>query len=231
VNCRDQRPRLGRAPIANDVAPFIVTSSMKSRAAIIIVATFASASFAFGGTARDANSTIGIINEPPRFVFAIESAYLFGVFTPPRNYEISADFVTTRIRWGNYLDRDGIFRGYNQAYFSFLAEPIVRGIENHYFGMNLGLRYNFVRAGSRFIPYFSGGVGLGAIDSHPEQFGAQGQDFTFNILSALGVSYQFSDRFSGQVGLLYQHFSNAGQTDPNPSLNLFGPQAGFTFSF
>jgi len=26
------------------------------------------------------------------------------------------------------------------------------------------------------------------------------------------------------VGALYQHLSNGGQTDPNPSLNLFGPQ-------
>jgi len=27
----------------------------------------------------------------------------------------------------------------------------------------------------------------------------------------MGASYHFSDRFSGQVGVLYQHFSNAGQ--------------------
>ncbi|PYL83258.1 MAG: hypothetical protein DMF23_10175 [Verrucomicrobia bacterium] len=174
---------------------------MNSRLTMLIIASaFASAPFAFGGTDRSANSSIGISDEPPRFDFAIESAYLFGAFNPPQNYEISADFLTTRVRWGNYLHREG-------------------------------LRYNFVRPGSRFVPYFSGGVGLGGIDSHPEQFGAQGQDFTFNILSAAGVSYQFSDRFSGQVGLLYQHFSNAGLTDPNPSLNLFGPQAGFTFSF
>ncbi len=204
---------------------------MKSPAAMIIVLAFASAPFALGGTDRGSNFSTGITDEPPRFDFAIESTYLFGAFNPPRNYEISADFLTARVRWGNYLNREGLFRGYNQVYFSFLAEPIIRGIENHYFGMNLGLRYNFVRSGSRFVPYFSGGVGLGVIDSHPEQFGAQGQDFTFNILSALGVSYQFSDRFSGQVGVLYQHFSNAGQTDPNPSLNLFGPQIGFTFSF
>jgi hypothetical protein len=204
---------------------------MKSRMAMIIVLAFACAPFAFGGSDRGANSSSGITDEPPRFDFAIESAYLFGAFNPPRNYEISADFLTARVRWGHYLNREGLFRGYNQVYFSFLAEPIIRGIENHYFGMNLGLRYNFVRPGSRFVPFFSGGVGLGVIDSHPEQFGAQGQDFTFNILSALGVSYQFSDRFSGQIGVLYQHFSNAGQTNPNPSLNLFGPQVGFTFSF
>jgi opacity protein-like surface antigen len=223
---------LRRAPIANDTVLFIVIGSMKSRVAMIIIALgFASAPFAFGGTDRGASSSIAISEEPPRFDFAIESAYLFGAFNPPRNYEISADFITARVRWGNYVNREGFFRGYNQVYFSFLAEPIIRGIENHYFGMNLGLRYNFVRPGSRFVPYFSGGVGLGAIDSHPEQFGGQGQDFTFNILSAAGVSYRFSDRFSGQVGLLYQHFSNAGLTDPNPSLNLFGPQVGFSLSF
>jgi len=219
------------APIANHSILFIVTGSMKSRGATIIALAFASAPFAFGGADRGASSSLATSDEPPRFDFAIESAYLFGAFNPPRNYEISADFLTARMRWGNYLDREGFFRGYNQVYFSFLAEPIIRGIENHYFGMNLGLRYNFVRHGSRFVPYFSAGVGLGWIDSQPEQFGGQGQDFTFNILSAMGVSYHFSDRFSGQVGVLYQHFSNAGQTDPNPSLNLFGPQVGFTFSF
>src|SRR5439155_15901597 len=156
MNCRGDS-----APIANHTVLFIVTSSMKSRAATIIVLAFVSAPFAFGGADRGASPGTAISDEPPRFDFAIESAYLFGAFNPPRNYEISADFLTARMRWGNYLDREGLFRGYNQVYFSFLAEPIIRGIENHYFGMNLGLRYNFVRHGSRFVPYFSGGVGLG----------------------------------------------------------------------
>ena len=204
---------------------------MKSRAATIIVLAFVGAHFAFGGNDRGASSSIAISDEPPRFDFAIESAYLFGAFNPPRNYEISADFLTARMRWGNYLEREGFFRGYNQVYFSFLAEPIIRGIENHYFGMNLGLRYNFVRHGSRFVPYFSTGVGLGWIDSQPEIYSGQGQDFTFNIVGAVGVTYRFSDHFSGQIGLIYQHFSNAGLTDPNPSLNLLGLQLGLVHSF
>jgi len=33
------------------------------------------------------------------------------------------------------------------------------------------------------------------------------------------------------IGVLYQHLSNGGQTDPNPSLNLIGPQIGVTYSF
>src|SRR4029077_4602130 len=131
---KSELPRRRQRPIANPTILFIVTGSMKSRAATIIVLAFVSAPLAFGGNDRDASPSTAMSDEPPRFDFAVESAYLFGAFNPPRNYEISADFLTARMRWGNYLDREGFFRGYNQVYFSFLAEPIIRGIENHYFG-------------------------------------------------------------------------------------------------
>ena len=114
---------------------------------------------------------------------------------------------------------------------SAIAEPIFKGIESHYFGFNVGFRYNFVQPHSRFLPYISGGVGAGGIDSHPEVSGGQGQDFTFNILSAAGISYMVNDHWKLDVGALYQHLSNGGQTDPNPSLNLFGPQVGASYSF
>ena len=81
------------------------------------------------------------------------------------------------------------------------------------------------------IPYISGGLGLGWIDSQANIPGGQGQDFTFNILTAAGVSYQLNDQWIINVGVLYQHLSNGGQTDPNPSLNLLGPQIGATYSF
>jgi opacity protein-like surface antigen len=155
---------------------------------------------------------------------------LFGAINPPTDYQIGALSLTGRIRWG-VITSDSWLRGYNQFYVSGMAEPIFKGIENHYFGFNLGMRYNFVQPGSRFVPYFSGGVGAGGIDSHPEVPGGQGQDFTFNILTAVGVSYIVNDHWKIDVGVLYQHLSNGGQTDPNPSLNLFGPQVGITSSF
>jgi len=167
---------------------------------------------------------------PSRFDIALESGYLFGVFDPPRKYQIAAEFLTGRIRWG-VMDREGWLRGYNQFYISAVAEPILRGIENHYFGLNFGMRYNFVQPGSRIIPYFSGGLGLGWIDSHADIAGGQGQDFTFNILSAAGISYRINEQWKIDVGVLYEHLSNGGQTDPNPSLNLFGPQIAVGYSF
>ena len=185
---------------------------------------------AFGGIAEPAPGSAGEELNPERFDLALESGYLFGAINPPASYEIGAEFLTARIRWG-IVNRESWLRGYNQFYVSAIAEPIFRGIENHYFGVNFGFRYNFVQPRSRLIPYVSGGLGLGWIDSHPEIPGGQGQGFTFNILSAAGVSYMVNDHWKVNVGALYQHLSNGGQTNPNPSLNLFGPQVGVTYSF
>jgi hypothetical protein len=168
--------------------------------------------------------------EAPRFEYAVESAYLLGFINSPHSYEIGAEFVTARMRWGG-IQNDSWLHGYQQVYFSLMAEPIFRGVESYYFGFDFGLRYNFVRPGSRWVPYASGGVGAGLIDSHANIGGTQGQDFTFNILGAVGVSYRWNDRWKIDAGILYQHLSNGGQTDPNPSLNLIGPQLAATFSF
>ncbi len=167
----------------------------------------------------------------PSLEIAAETAYLWGSLANPNSYEVGAQFITARMRWGT-IQSDSFMRGYNQIYFLAMAQPFFRGPENYYFGVSAGFRYNFVRRpGARLVPYISGGVGLGWIDSHADVFGAQGQDFTFNILSAAGVSYRVNDNLKVSVGGLYEHFSNAGQTSPNPSLNLFGPQVGVTYSF
>src|ERR1039457_1794013 len=173
-------------------------------------------------TPERTNANGDAINVPDVEV-STETAYLFGIIGNPNSYEIGAQFFTARWRWGLNDNDESIFRGYNQFYFLAMAEPIFRGPENHYFGISTGFRYNFVRPGSRFTPYISGGVGMGFIDSHANISGAQGQDFTFNILTAVGVSYQINDRWKANIGILYQHLSNAQQTSPNPSLNLLGP--------
>lgn len=166
----------------------------------------------------------------PSFELAAETAYMVGIIGNPNSYDVAAQFFTARWRWGT-IENDSWLQGYNQVYALFMVEPILRGPENFYYGISVGLRYNFAKPGARWIPYISGGVGLGWIDSHASVFGAQGQDFTFNILSAVGISYQINDHWKATGGLLYQHLSNAAQTDPNPSLNLLGPQIGFTYNY
>ncbi len=217
--------------IAIQSTPPMVARRMKTfRAATVTCTLLFAWSHAFAGVAQYRTEPIATEFNPHRFELALESAYLFGVINPPRDYQIGAEFLTARVRWG-VIDRESWLRGYNQFYISAIAEPIFRGIENHYFGLNFGMRYNFVQPGSRFVPYISGGLGLGWIDSHPEIPGGQGQDFTFNILTAAGVSYRINDHWMVSAGVLYQHLSNAEQTDPNPSLNLLGPQVGLNYSF
>jgi lipid A 3-O-deacylase len=168
--------------------------------------------------------------DAPNFEVATETAYMLGIIGNPNSYEVAAQFFTARWRWG-VIERDSWLQGYNQVYALFMVEPIVRGPENFYYGISVGFRYNFAKPGARFVPYVSGGVGLGWLDSHSEIFGAQGQDFTFNILTATGVAYKVNDHFKLNAGIQYQHFSNGGQTDPNPSVNLLGPQIGATYVF
>ena len=168
--------------------------------------------------------------EAPSFELAAETAYLVGIVGNPNSYDVAAQFLTARWRWG-VIQNDSWLQGYNQIYALFMVEPILRGPENLYYGISVGFRYNFAKPGARLVPYVSGGVGLGWIDSHANIFGAQGQDFTFNILTAAGVSYQINDHWKATAGILYQHLSKAAQTDPNPSLNLVGPQIGFTYSY
>jgi hypothetical protein len=203
---------------------------MKTLRALAGCVIVLASSQALGGTEQARVRATAEEFNPQRFELALESGYLFGAINPPADYQIGAAFLTARVRWG-VVQGDTWLRGYNQFYVSAIAEPIFRGIENHYFGLNFGMRYNFVRPGCRFVPYISGGLGLGWIDSHPEVPGGQGQDFTFNILSAAGISYLVDDRWKISVGALYEHLSNGGQTDPNPSLNLFGPQVGVSYSF
>ncbi len=203
---------------------------MKALRVCFACAVLLACSQSFGGIEQPSVATATEEFNPQRFELALESGYLFGAINPPADYQIGAEFLTARVRWG-VLRGDNWLRGYHQFYVSAIAEPIFSGIENHYFGFNLGMRYNFVQRGSRFVPYISGGVGAGWIDSHPEVPGGQGQDFTFNILSAAGISYIVNDHWKVSVGALYQHLSNGGQTDPNPSLNLFGPQVDVNYSF
>ncbi len=183
----------------------------------------------FAGVSASAPSPNDVLDPPP-FEVAFESAYLMSIADSPHNYEIAAEFLTARIRWG-VNDKLGWLRGYQQFCFTTEAQAFVRGIENRYFGINFGMRYNFVQPNSRWMPFISGGLGLGWIDSNAAVGGTQGQDFTFNILSAAGVSYRVNDQWSVDAALLWEHFSNGGQTDPNPSLNLLGPQLAVRYSF
>lgn len=51
----------------------------------------------------------------PSLESSIESAFLFSILGNPHRYEIGAEFLTARVRWG-VNQSDSWLRGYNQFY-------------------------------------------------------------------------------------------------------------------
>jgi opacity protein-like surface antigen len=127
----------------------------------------------------------------------------------------------------------GYLRGYSEFFFRGDYEQIVHGPENHYEGIMVGPRYNFVQPGWKIIPYVEGGVGLGFADSNPLQ-GGLGQDFNFTFEAGAGAKYLICDDFYVRLGVEYQHVSNAGLSEPqfdNHPIDELGPKLSFGYSF
>ncbi len=62
----------------------------------------------------------------------------------------------------------------------------------------------------------------------------QGEDLTFSPMVNGGVLYQVSPRQKIGLSLLYEHFSNAGLSEPevrNEGLNTVGPMFEYNVSF
>ncbi len=127
----------------------------------------------------------------------------------------------------------GILRGYSEFYFTGEYDQIVHGPENHYEGIMVGPRYNFVQPGWKIVPFIEGGVGFGFADSKP-QFGGLGQDFNFSFEAAAGAKWLITDDWFLRLSCQYQHMSNAGlsePTNPNHPIDSLGPILSVGYSF
>jgi hypothetical protein len=155
---------------------------------------------------------------------------------PNRSYTIVPISLTASLKLDDVsLDQPlwGILRGYSEFFFRGDYDQIVHGPENHYEGLIVGPRYNFVQPGWKIIPYVEGGVGFDFADSKP-QFGGLGQDFNFTFTVGAGAKYQICDDFFVRLGVEYQHVSNAGlsePTNPNHPIDGLGPKLSFGYAF
>jgi opacity protein-like surface antigen len=145
--------------------------------------------------------------------------------------EFTASLKLDDVSLDNFLG--GFLRGYSEFYFRGQYDQIVHGPENHYEGIMVGPRYNFVQPGWKIIPFVEGGVGVGFADSNPLQ-GGLGQDFNFTFEAAAGVRYDICDDFFVRLAAQYQHVSNAGLSEPqfdNHPIDALGPVLSFGYSF
>jgi len=144
---------------------------------------------------------------------------------------LTASLKLDDVSLDNFLG--GWLRGYSEFFFEGQYEQIVHGPENHYEGIMVGPRYNFVQPGWVIVPYVEGGVGIGFADSNPLQ-GGLGQDFNFTFEAGAGFKYNICDDFYVRLGVVYQHVSNAGLSEPqfqNHPIDELGPKLSFGYAF
>ncbi|NJK90688.1 MAG: acyloxyacyl hydrolase [Blastochloris sp.] len=167
-----------------------------------------------------------------RVDLSYETASLFSVFNESNNYVFLPQIAS--VRWQlDEVGNEGWRRGNTEWIFSGYYDPVVEGPENYFSGALFGPRYNFVQEGWDFIPYIESRVGIGFTDSGTTM-GAQGQDFMFTFAVGTGVRYVVNERLEISLGVLYQHFSNGGLSEPqrqNNGLDAIGPVVGVNWRF
>ncbi len=144
--------------------------------------------------------------------------------------DLTASLKVDDVSLDNFLG--GWLRGYTEFYFEGQYQQIVRGPETHVEGLMVGPRYNFVQPGWKIIPYVDGGVGFAFADSNPAG-GGLGQDFNFTFCAGAGAKYLINDNWFVRLGVEYQHYSNAGLSDPIPNhpIDELGPRLSFGYAF
>ncbi len=138
------------------------------------------------------------------------------------------------VRWQlDDVGNPGWRRGNTEWVFSGFHTVVWEGVESRFSGALFGPRYNFVQPGSKWVPYIDSRVGFGFTDSQPVD-GAQGQDFFFTFTVGTGVRYLISRDWDLAGGILYQHISNAGLSEPdqvNFGLDTIGPHISLQYRF
>lgn len=157
---------------------------------------------------------------------------LFGL-NNRNNYVTMPNIIT--LRWF-LLSSDwfgGKLRAEQWLGVSLVGTAILRGPETHYFGIALASGTRLRQPGSRWSLQFDAHGGVGAIDSRGVPQG-QGQDFTITAIGRISVNYDVTRRVTISGGALYQHFSNAGLSEPkmrNTGLDTIGPAISVGYRF
>ena len=160
-----------------------------------------------------------------------ETAGLFSIGNS-NDYRYLPQLIT--VGWQlDEIGNDGWTRGNTEFLFSGMYAPVIHGPNPWFTGGLFGPRYNFIQEGWPVIPYLESRVGFmftdatGATDS-------QGQDFCFSFTIGAGVRIPVMDRLSVNLGVLYQHISNGGLSEPqNPNVGLdsIGPTLSVSWAF
>jgi opacity protein-like surface antigen len=101
------------------------------------------------------------------------------------------------------------------------------------YALNYFFKLKFIDR-KRFDFYNRVGIGLGYLtkryDINSNYMNlAIGSHFNVHFVFKLGIQYNLTDRLSSNIGLSFDHFSNANTRDPNRGLNAFTGELGIEY--
>jgi opacity protein-like surface antigen len=166
----------------------------------------------------------------------IELELMSGVVGAP----ISGDHISyhytdseLRLGWMLYSARgSGVFRGNLELLASAAGGGIFEGPGNVFGSLGAILRYNFVQAGARIVPYFQ--IGAGTFISDISENKAQediGDTFEADLKAGAGARFLISRNWSLNSELFFEHISNADTQTRNVGINALGGLVGISRLF
>lgn len=111
-----------------------------------------------------------------------------------------------------------------------LGTWVQQGPENFYGGLAASPSVEWWNKRGSWCTYGGAGGGFGWLDSQAVP-GGQGQDFTLNWFARVGIEHISAHRIRWSAGLMFQHMSNGGQTNPNPGIDALGVTMGWNWTF
>lgn len=172
----------------------------------------------------------GNLFEARRWEANVSSGVLFSPIGTPKDRPV-INYTITTLQLGYMLSDvkgPGILRGNFEVAADVFGSKVFIGPGSYIAGMTVWIRYNFVPAGWRLIPYIEAGAGLTTTDIDRAYVG---QPFNFNLNIAVGLRYFVAKNWSVNLSCQYQHISNANTGNKNVGINSYGPILGVSYFF
>lgn len=161
----------------------------------------------------------------------IESGMLWGVGS---GTPIAYRLVPTQLSWRSKEFLGHTFAGGSRLVLrhrlTLIGTLIASGPESHYLGVAGSPSLEWWNRAGTWSWFGGSGGGCGLIDSRGVP-GGQGQDFTLNWFIRGGIEHITSRNARWSAGVMFQHMSNGGMSDPNPGIDALGFTLGYAWSF
>ncbi|MEX2044088.1 MAG: acyloxyacyl hydrolase [Opitutus sp.] len=111
-----------------------------------------------------------------------------------------------------------------------IGDWVQHGPESRYVGFSGSPSVEWWNRTGTWSLFTGAGGGFGLIDSRGVR-GGQGQDFTLNWFIRAGLEHVVARNGRLGTGIMYQHMSNGGQTQPNPGIDALGFTLGYSWVY